>query len=253
MGHPHAAMETQQGTAPTTEDTPTTEEAPSEATTAAATPAAPDAGANKKGRKRKARKAPPATEGTKAWANSLGIPLTYKKGRSGQYKSEARLRGECRKKDPDESFFTTPAGAPASAHGDRDTGADHDTGSDQATNDRENNDGSDRDVSDLVPEWSAGDAEDDAEDDGGGSMSHDSFRAPQDQKCAEPPDARGKRGLKRFAEVDISNCSVCNERLRPLGNHVASFQPCDECLDKLKEMTDAYDTACLCPKHASLC
>ncbi len=84
-------------------------------------------------------------------------------------------------------------------------------------------------------------------------MSHDSFRAPHDQKYAAPPNEREKRGLKRFAQVDISNCSVCNERLRPLGTHVGSFQPCDECLDKLKEMTDAYDTACLCPEHASLC
>ena len=240
-----------------------TDEAPSAATTAATTPAAPDAGANKKGRKRKGRKAPPATEGTKAWANSLGISLTYKVGRSGRYKSEARLRGECRKKDPDESFLqrmaadanTTPAGAPAGAHGD--CGGTDDAQSTQTTNDQGNND--DSDASEAESDWDAGDAEDDAEDaaedaaedDGGGSMSHDSFRAPHDQKYAAPPNEREKRGLKRFAEVDISNCSVCNERLRPLGDHVGSFQPCDECLDKLKEMTDAYDTACLCPNHAS--
>ena len=233
-----------------------TDEAPTAATMAATmTAAAPDAGANNKGR---LQRADPVT---KARAKELGIRLSKTKpgAQSGtalyehelQQKIRAKEARMAKKRAAAADANTMPAGAPAGAHGDRDTGADHDTGSDQATNDRENNDGSDRDVSDSVPEWSAGDAEDAAEDDGGGSMSHDSFRAPHDQKCAAPPNEREKRGLKRFAEVDISNCSVCNERLRPLGNHVASFQPCDECLDKLKEMTDAYDTACLCPNHAS--
>ena len=235
-----------------------TDEAPTAATMAATmTAAAPDAGANNKGR---LQRADPVT---KARAKELGIRLSKTKpgAQSGtalyehelQQKIRAKEARMAKKRAAAADANTTPAGAPAGAHGDRDTGADHDAGSDQATNDRENNDGSDRDVSDSVPEWSAGDAEDAAEDDGGGSMSHDSFRAPHDQKCAAPPNEREKRGLKRFAEVDISNCSVCNERLRPLGNHVGSFQPCDECLDKLKEMTDAYDTACLCPNHASLC